>query len=119
MEIVTKQLLALVLSFSLVKLPLARARPAMVSTAQVVADLTRPQGEATVADFLTRGEVARELQRLGVSSADVADRLAGLSDREEGTLAEDIRAAKVGGDIGGILLVVFLVLGIIYFAKRI
>jgi hypothetical protein len=61
--------------------------------------------------ILERSEVRAQLEALGVSPAQVKERVAALSDAEVSQLAGQIESLPAGGDsILGVLLIVFLVL---------
>jgi len=96
----------------------AEIAPQMISTQEVVEQMSRQQAQATVIAQLDREEVQVELKKYGVSAADAKMRLASLSDSEIRQLATEMEGAQYGGVIG-ILLVVVLVLLIIYLARRI
>lgn len=121
MKLLVRMVLCLMISFSLVELPIlkAQAHAGMISTTEAVAEMSRGQNEQSVNEFLSRNDVRNELTRLGVNPDEASRRLAALSDTEVKQLSQDIKQATIGGDVGGILVVVLLVLLIIYFAKRI
>jgi hypothetical protein len=82
----------------------------MIPTSAVVADLTRPQKETTVA------AVEEILAQKGLLTKEISQRLAMLSQEELNQMGTQIKEARAGGDI---LITVLLVLLIIYVAKRI
>jgi predicted small lipoprotein YifL len=59
---------------------------------------------------LDRQDVRAQLQAHGVSSADVKARVAAMTDEEVRALAGQIESLPAGGDILGVILIVFLVL---------
>lgn len=121
MKLLSRLMLCFMISFSLVEFPImkSQAMAGMISTTEVLADMTRTQGEAQIKDFLSRTDVKDQLTKLGYSADDAQKKLALLSDSEVKKLSQDIEKASVGGDIGGILVIVLVVILIIYFAKRI
>ena len=74
--------------------------------------ITSPTGteRERIATFLDRADVQAQLQAQGVSPSDVKARVAALTDEEAAQLAGRIDSLPAGGDILGILLVVFIVL---------
>ena len=63
-----------------------------------------------IATFLDRAEVRKALEAQGASPADVKARVAALTDEEAAQLVAHIDSLPAGGDVLGVLLVVFLVL---------
>ena len=87
------------------------AQAGLVSTASVSAEGSRER----VAQFLERGDVARQIEAMGASREDVKARVAALSDAEVASLAGKIDNLPAGGDAGvgavlGLILVVFIIL---------
>ncbi len=93
------------------------------STARIAAQTTTREADVrSVQTALESKVVKQRLRELGLTDAEINERLSRLSDRQIHQLATQIHALNAGGDAGavvGILLLVFLVLGIIYFAKRV
>ena len=121
MKILVRMLLCFMISFSLVEFPImkAHAHAGMISTSEAVADITRADSEKTLNAFLDRNDVKEQMVKLGVNPEEASRRMASLSDSEVRKLAGDIDKATVGGDIGGILILVLVIILIIYFARRI
>lgn len=63
-----------------------------------------------VLSILDRQEVRAGLEARGVSPADVKARVAAMSDDEVAQLAGQLESLPAGGDVLGVLLVVFIVL---------
>jgi hypothetical protein len=119
MKLLARFVLSLMISFTLVELPVLKAHAGMITTSEAVTEMSRAQGEKVVAQFLDRTDIQQKLVDLGIDPLEAHKRLASLSDKEVLKLSSDIDQATVGGNIGGILILVLIVLGIIYLAKRI
>lgn len=121
MQLLSRFILALMISFTLTELPIMKAEAAgnLITTQEAFSDYTRGQVEANIHSFMARADVKDKLIELGVDPFDAQKRIAGLSDREVKKLDAEIQKATIAGDVGGILIVVLLVILIIYFAKRI
>jgi Family of unknown function (DUF6627) len=65
---------------------------------------------ARVNRVLATADARAQLQELGVDQAQVEARLAGLTDSELGTLADNLEQAPAGGDVLAVIGVVFVVL---------
>jgi hypothetical protein len=63
-----------------------------------------------IVTFLDREDVRQQLQSRGVSPSDVKARVAALTDDEAAQVAANIDSLPAGGDVLGVLLIVFLVL---------
>lgn len=113
-------MLCLMISFTLIELPVMKsAHASMITTNEVVTEMTRAQSQGKVANFMDRKDVQNQMVKFGVSPEEASKRVAGLSDAELRKIAGEIDKSTVGGDVGGILVIVLLVILIIYFAKRI
>lgn len=119
MKILVRMMLCLMISFTLVELPIMKAHAGMITTNEVVTEMTRAQSHQKVASFMDRKDVQEQMVKFGVSPEEASKRVASLSDAELRKIAGEIDKSTVGGDIGGILILVVLVLLIIYLAKRI
>ncbi len=111
MKILVRMMLCLMISFTLIELPIMKsAHASMITTNEVLTE---------VANFMDRKDVQDQMVKFGVSPDEASKRVAGLSDAELRKIAGEIDKSTVGGDVGGILIVVLLVILIIYFIKRI
>ncbi len=120
MKWLVKLMLCWMISFSLVNFPIIKsAHAGMITTGTVVDQMTRAQSHQKVVDFMGRKDVKDQMVKLGVSPQEAELRVASLSDSELRKIAGDIDQNTAGGDVGGILVLVLIIVLIIYFAKRI
>jgi hypothetical protein len=119
MKLLARLMLCFMLSFTMVELPIMKAHAGMITTSQVAQNMNRTAADANVTKFLDRTDVKDQLVKLGVNPEEATRRIASLSDAEVSQLDQDIQKATIGGDVGGILVLVLVVILIIYFAKRI
>ena len=102
--------------------PYQFATAGMIGTDQVAT--ASAQGDrATVSSFLSRGDVQRQLQTLGISPKAAQDRVAALSDQEAKSLAGQIQSLPAGasdaGDVViGILVIAAIAVVVWYLWKR-
>ena len=102
------------LSLSVIALGLQQpALAGVVGTAEAVAAARGESPRAVVDAALARQDVRQQLTALGVDPADVAGRLAALSEQEIASLAGQIESAPAGGDALAVIGIVFLVLVIL------
>lgn len=95
----------LVVSIAGLGLPLP-VHAGMIGTETTLASAERGR----IVTFLDREDVRQQLQSRGVSPSDVKARVAALTDDEAAQVAANIDSLPAGGDVLGVLLVVFLVL---------
>lgn len=116
----TRYFCVAVLSFSLSNAPAFATAVSqdlkLISTAQVVDEVSRSQKEQRVKDFLSRSDVKDQLMSHGVSAEEASFRVASLSEQELNQLSAQVEEAKAGGNI---LVAILLVVLIIYLIKRI
>ena len=115
----TKTLLAICLAVLISDVPRVASAEQMLTTMEVVENLSRKKTEEKVRSYLDRQEVQTELVKFGLSPTEVSSRVASLSDQELNRLSLQMEQAQYGGDVTGILIVVLLVIVIIYLVKRI
>jgi len=91
------------------------ANAGMIGTEEAAAT---PQGAANrdkVSQFMSREQVARELQALGISSSMAQERVRAMTQEEVNQLAGNIDSLPAAGVSGwAVLIVVLFVAGIIY-----
>ena len=82
------------------------AHAGIVETGTVVSGAERER----LASLLERGELRAQLEAMGVDPRQVRERVAALSDAEAAQLAARLNELPAGGDVLGVVVVVFLVL---------
>jgi len=91
--------------------PYQIAQAGMIGTEQVVQQSS--QGDrGTVLNFVSRAEVASQLQSLGIDPSTAKDRVAALTDEEARFLAGRIQSVPAGADSAGVLVLI-LVIGLV------
>jgi hypothetical protein len=81
---------------------------------------TQPLAQAergAVLNFVTRGDVASQLQAFGLDPATARDRVAAMTDDEVRQLAGRINTAPAGADVAGLLLLI-VVIAVIWWAWK-
>ena len=94
----------------------------MIGTDQVVSASSAQADRAAVLGFVNRGDVARQLQSLGIDPKSAQERIAALSDQEVRSLAGKIDSLPAGADSSdwaiGILVVAVIAVVAWYLWKR-
>lgn len=97
--------------------PFQIAQAGMIGTEQVVAS-TSQHDRSTVLSFVSRTDVAEQLQSFGLDPASAKDRVAAMTDEEVRTLAGRIDSVPAGANSAGLLILVLIVAGIWWLSKR-
>ena len=97
--------------------PYQFAQAGMIGTDQVVAASSQAERGA-VLGFVSRGDVAGQLQSFGLDAATAKDRVAALTDEEVRYLAGRIDSMPAGADGAGILILVILIVVIFWLWNR-
>ena len=99
--------------------PYQFATAGMIGTDQVVS--TASQADRTmVLSFLTRADVAGQLQSLGIDPSTAKDRVAAMTDQEVQSLADRINSMPAGGISSGaaVLLIIIIAAAVWWFYWR-
>ncbi|MGQ0544921.1 MAG: PA2779 family protein [Betaproteobacteria bacterium] len=96
--------------------PYQVAQAGMIGTGSVVASASQADRD-TILNFVTRGDVASQLQSLGIDPASAKDRVAAMSDEEVQAMAARIHSMPAGADAVGLVLLI-LVLAAIWYVWR-
>jgi hypothetical protein len=104
----TNKLFAILLSLSLIMLPLGAANSAMIGSSQLI-DPQQGVDRATLLQSLDRQQVRDYLSQQGVDADQVKLRVVQMTDDEIATLNSHLADLPAGGDILGVILVIFVV----------
>lgn len=85
------------------------AQAAMVGTGELLHQQSMTNERAKLSAFLQRDEVKKELISVGVSPAQVNERVASLTDDEVMQINHKMDAMPAGGDVLGIVVLVFVI----------
>lgn len=89
--------------------PYQIATAGMIGTDQVATSTSPQSDRSTVINFLSRSDVANQLQTMGIDPSSAKDRVAAMTDQEVQSLAGRINALPAGGSTAGVLLLIILV----------
>ncbi len=97
--------------------PYQVAQAGMIGTDQVAT--TSSQADRTaVLGFVSRADVAGQLQAMGLDGATAKDRVAAMSDAEVSYLAGRINSLPAGADTAGVLILILIIAAIWWVWKR-
>jgi len=100
--------------------PYQVAQAGMIGAGQAAnaPDHRREAERAAVLSFVTRADVAGELQSMGLDAATAKDRVAAMTDAEVAYLAGRIERLPAGGDTAGVILLIVIIAAIWWVWKR-
>ena len=102
-----KRLLSLLLSLSLIMLPMMQAKAAMVDNGELFG---ASQADRTqLIQTIQRDAVAQQLSAMGISQEQAMERIARLTDQEVAQLNQQLADLPAGGDVLGIILLIFII----------
>ena len=91
--------------------PYQIAQAGMIGTDQVATSSSQVD-RSTVISFVSRADVASQLQAMGLDAATAMDRVAAMSDAEVSALASRINSLPAGADTAGVLLLILVIAAI-------
>lgn len=104
-----RRVLALVLSFSLFLASIGQAQAAIVSNSQLINQAQQANDKAALLQRIGRADVQAQLLSMGVKSADLEKRINNMTQTEVAQLNQQINQLPAGGDVLGVVVLVFLV----------
>ena len=97
--------------------PYQMAQAGLIGTDQAAAPSSKAD-RAAVLSFVSRADVAGQLQSMGLDAATAKDRVAAMSDNEVAYLAGRIEQLPAGGDTAGVILLIVIIAAIWWVWKR-
>ena len=97
--------------------PYQMAQAGLIGTDQAAAPSSQAD-RAAVLSFVSRADVAGQLQSMGLDAATAKDRVAAMSDNEVAYLAGRIEQLPAGGDTAGVILLIVIIAAIWWVWKR-
>jgi hypothetical protein len=97
--------------------PYQVAQAGMIGTDQVATTSSQADRSA-VLNFVSRADVAGQLQALGLTAGTAKDRVAAMTDNEVSYLAGQINSLPAGADTAGVILLILIIAAIWWVWKR-
>ena len=101
--------LAVLLSILLALMPLLPAQAAMIGNQQIINQNQSYQTRDSLQQLLGQEAAQQQLQAWGVSPDQIKSRIDSLTDTELARINQQVNDLHAGGDVLGILLVIFIV----------
>ena len=97
--------------------PYQMAQAGMIGSDQAAAPSSQAD-RAAVLSFVSRADVAGQLQSMGLDAATAKDRVGAMTDAEVAYLAGRIERLPAGGDTAGVILLIVIIAAIWWVWKR-
>jgi hypothetical protein len=104
-----QRLLSLLLSLSLIMLPMVPAQAALVGNGQLIASASADANRTTLLEALDRDSVRQQLSALGVTPEQAQLRVNQMTDQEVAQLNQQLANLPAGGDVVGILVLILII----------
>ncbi len=104
-----QRVLCLLVSLSLIVLPVGPAQAAMISNGQIIGEVQAELNRGDVLQILAREHAQQHLKALGVSPEMVKERVSHMTDQEVAQLNQHLADLPAGGDVLGVILILFIV----------
>jgi len=101
--------LCLLLSLSLIVLPIGPAQAAMINNGQIIGEVQAELDRSEVLLILERENAQQHLRALGVSPEMVKERVSHMTDQEVAQLNQHLADLPAGGDVLAVILILFIV----------
>ena len=99
----------LILSFSLLMLPMSQAQSAIVTNGQLMHQAQQVYDKEALLESINRSDVQQQLSSMGVNTAELEDRINHMTGEEVAQLNKQLDELPAGGGVLGIIVIVFIV----------
>lgn len=104
-----KRTLALILSISMICLSFGQAQAAIIANDQVIQQAQQAVDKDALLQAINRADVQEQLLNMGVATADIENRINQMTKDEIAQLDQQLKELPAGGDIVGVILIVFII----------
>ena len=101
--------IAIFLSVTLVSLSFTNVQAAMISNDLVINQTQHGSAKAELIQTINRSDVKQRLLNMGVTPTDIENRIKLMTHEEIAQLNQQIDELPAGGDVLGVILIVFIV----------
>ena len=103
------RILTLTVSLLLICTPFSQAQAAIITNAQLIDQVQHANDKGALLQTINRVELQEQLLVMGVSTAELESRINLMTQQEIAQLNQQINELPAGGDVLGIILIVFIV----------
>jgi septal ring factor EnvC (AmiA/AmiB activator) len=104
-----RRTIALTLSFLLLIASFSQAQAAIIANNQLIQQTQQANDRTILLQTLQRADVQQQLLAMGVTTADIESRVSHMTGAEVAQLNQQINELPAGGDILGLLLLIFII----------
>lgn len=104
-----QNILSMVLSLSLIILPLMSAQAAIVGNAELFGSTEISTDRTVLIEALERDSARQQLAALGISQEQAMERINRMTNQEIAQLNQQLADLPAGGDVLGIIVLIFIV----------
>lgn len=101
--------ISILLSVTLMSLSFTSTQAAMISNDMIINHAQHSSAKAELIQTINRSDVKQQLLNMGVKPADIESRINLMTHEEIAQLNQQIDELPAGGDILGVLLIIFIV----------
>jgi hypothetical protein len=101
--------LSVLLSVTLMSMPFTSAQAAMIGNDVIINHVQQNNSKAELLQTINRSDVKQQLLNMGVSQENIESRIELMTHEEIAQLNQQIGELPAGGDVLGIILVIFIV----------
>ena len=103
------RILTLVLSLLLICAPISQAQAAIIANAQLIEQVQQANDKDVLLQTINRVDVQEQLLGMGVNTAELESRINQMTQQEIAQLSQQINDLPAGGDLLGIIVLLFIV----------
>lgn len=103
------RILTLALSFLLICAPISQAQAAIIANAQLIDQVQQVNDKAALLQTINRVDVQEQLLGMGVNTAELESRISQMTQQEIAQLNQQINELPAGGDVLGIIVLIFII----------
>ncbi len=103
------RILTLVLSLLLICAPIGQANAAIFANSQVIDQVQQTIEKDDLLQAMNRADVQEQLLSMGVTPADLENRINQMTAEEVAQLNQQINELPAGGDILGVVVLIFII----------
>ena len=103
------RILTLTLSFLLICAPISQAQAAIIANAQLIDQVQLTNDKNVLLQTINRVQVQEQLLSMGVTTAELESRINQMTQQEIAQLNQQINELPAGGDVLGIIVLIFIV----------
>ncbi len=103
------RIVTLTLSLLLICAPISQAQAAIIANAQLIDQVQQANDKDALLQTINRVDVQEQLLGMGVSTAELESRVNQMTQQEIAQLNQQINELPAGGDVLGIIVLIFII----------